>query len=120
MNIYLEKFKRCRFCNRSHKIVEEGTLPKLKKRKLKKINCHLRHAFYVGSFVENKIVHDVFNASRELVKRGIISERETVYVITVGEKGEKFIEENSLEEMIETESWEAIYQYEDEEEEGLY
>ena len=104
MNTYLQKFKKCKFCGRSHKIVEEDTLTeKLRKRKLPSVRCHLRHSFYVGSYEKNGIIYDVFNARDHLKKLGIISEEETVYIITVGNKGEEFKEETEEEKLIDEE-----------------
>lgn len=78
-------------------------IEQLKKRKLKPLRCHLRHVNYIGSFIdkEGKVV-DVFDSPVH----------KEYYVITIGEPDEELKEE--LEEL-EEESWEQIYQYEDEE-----
>ena len=122
MNLYLQKFQKCKFCGRSHRIVEEDSLTeKLRKRKLPSVRCHLRHSFYRGSYEKNGIIYDVFNARDYLKEKGIISEEEEIFIVTIGQKNEKFEPlENSLETMIEEESWEQIFQYEDEKTESLY
>ena len=96
---YLQKFQKCKFCGRQHKIVEEDSLPqKLRKRKLPSVRCHLRHAFYRGSYEKNGNIYDVFNAREHLKKLGIISEKEEFYVITIGEQNEEFKEVETSEE----------------------
>ena len=100
MNLYLKKFQKCPFWKRRHIILEQRTLSeKLRKRKRSRINCHIRHGFYRGSYIKNNIVHDVFNCHEYLVEKGIISETEQVYVITLGKENEVFeeIEETSEE-----------------------
>jgi len=98
MNLYLKKFQKCPFCKRRHIILEQRTLSeKLRKRKLSRINCHIRHGFYRGSYIDkdNRVV-DVLNCHDYLVKKGIISAKEEVYIITLGNKGEEFIEEEEV------------------------
>jgi len=111
MKIYLQKFKKCPFCGRSHKIIEEDTLTeKLRKRKLSSVRCHIRHGFYRGSYIKNNIVHDVFNCHEYLVKKGIISAKEEVYIITIGGQNEKFEPlENSIDELDEEIEQQFIY-----------
>lgn len=96
---------KCPYCGRAHAIAMKDNIPieQLKKRKVKPLRCHLRHVNYIGSFIdkEGKVV-DVFDSPVH----------KEYYVITIGEPDEELKEE--LEEL-EEESWEQIYQYEDEE-----
>ena len=101
MKEYYEKqYSKCPHCGRKHRIMElDFLLKNVNKRKLKKLNCHLRHAFYVGSYrdKEGRII-DVFNARDELQRLGFKVDQ--TYVITIGEPNEKFEEEKEEEDLI--------------------
>ena len=102
-------------------IAEIDNLPeKLRKRKLKNLSCHLRHAFYLGSYIdkEGRIV-DVFNAREQLKKLGLCKDK--VAIITIGDPREPFEEEDLTETMkAYEEDFEGSYQvYDDEDVEAM-
>ena len=116
--IWTDRTTCCSVCHRPHYIANYKTLPENIKKKLKPFSCalpihpkDLKHGCrgYCGSYVKEGYTIDVFDFD--------VNSR--TYVIDLFKRSKKEKEEDSLEEIIE-ESWEAIFQYEDEESEGLY
>lgn len=85
------------------KIVGYDSLTPKQKEKLRELP-HLWKVGYCGSIIEKDTVLEVYRPLTSIEARIGFAKKE---------------KENSLEEIIE-ESWEAIFQYEDEESEGLY
>lgn len=106
----------CSECHKAHYIANLNSLEEKIKKKLKPLKCHLPIHFrdlrkgcrgYIGSYEKEGYTVDVYDFD--------INSR--TYVIDLFKRSKEEKEEDSLEEMVETESWEQIYQFEDEESE---